>query len=413
MLTLFEAPHQSEKGAMQPQVPLVVDLTAIAPSVSGGVSLVAAGVVSGLSHHGGRPRCLVAPGTAAEWNLQFSSSNVSIEEIKIPLRANSLWQVTIRRILPESLKRSWVVRLVRSARSRPIAAISGDVTTWFPFHRSVARARTAVVTVHDLRVFEADFASPMDQQIISDNVSAASAIVCSWAHPYEHLVELFPEAATKTFLVPLPVLNPGLSTARPAPDGSEVRILYPAHVTPHKNHEVILRAMATRPNFWLTCTGSEVPSHAAYLKKLAQRLGVASRITWRGFVSTEELEAEYRHAHVLAMPTRWEAASGPMFEAIVRGLPFVSSNIGPLTAQLRSLNLVMPLFAWDNPAEFAEAVDAIVNDYAMFRERLATPGTTLRSRSWPDTAAEYAQVFSWVAGKGAKPRQLQITAKGR
>jgi glycosyltransferase involved in cell wall biosynthesis len=262
------------------------------------------------------------------------------------------------------------------------------------------------VTVHDLRVFEAEFASPMDQQIISSNVSSAAALVCSWAHPYEHLVQLFPEAASKIFLIPLPVLNQGSPTNRPAPT-SEVRLLYPAHVTPHKNHEVILRGMVERPNLTLTCTGSEVPSHAVYLRRLAQELGVASRVTWRGFISAAELEAEYAKAHILTMPTRWEAASGPLFEAIVRELPFVASNISPLRAQLRSLNLDAPSFDWDDASQFVAAVDSVVDDYEGFRKSLVEPAKLVRGRTWRDTADEYSEVFSWAAGTGSAPDHLQ------
>lgn len=247
----------------------------------------------------------------------------------------------------------------------------------------------------------------MDQRIIADNIRHAAAVVCSWPHPYRHLKELFPEASAKVFLIPLPVLNPGSPISRSVPHDGEIRLFYPGAVTPHKNHEVVIRALPARPKVRLVCTGVEVASHGLYLRKLAEQLGVSDRIEWHGYVTARELEDEYGKAHMLVMPSRWEAASGPIFEAIVRELPFIASDIGPISAQLQALDISVPTFRHDDVDAVVAALDDVLGSYDHYCAQLAVPAELLRARSWRDTSREYLEVFNWVSGAGRQPIHLQ------
>lgn len=389
---------------------LDVDLTGIAPSSGGGVESVAVGVVQGLVELGLGPRCLVSAGTAGSWAKQFPASGPELVEVASVFKAGSAWQTALRRVLPSRWKTSRVVGLVRRLRGRSVERAARDGATWFPFHRTSARAQNAVVTVHDLRVFEAGLESEMDQEIIRQNISRAKAVVCSWAHPYEHLLRLFPEAKEKAFKIPLPVLNAGPTVAAHELADGPIRLILPASVTPHKNHELVLRAMAQRDRLNLTCTGLEVEPFASELKQIAQDLGVADRVSWLGYVEDAALEAEYQKADILVMPSRWEAASGPIFEAILRELPFVASSIAPIQSQLLDLNLKAPTFDCDSVDEIVTALDAVIADYAGYRNELSGPAGLLRSRSWKDTAEEYLQVLDWAAGHANKPEYLQKKA---
>ncbi|MFB8368094.1 glycosyltransferase [Pseudarthrobacter sp. NPDC055928] len=391
--------------------PLDVDLTGIAPASGGGVESVAVGVVQGLFELGLRPRCLVSVGTAGSWAKQFPGSVPDFMEVASIFRAESVWQTALRRVLPTRWKTSNMVGLVRRLRARSTERLLRSGATWFPFHRAIARAQTAVVTVHDLRVFEAGLASEMDQSIIRENVSRAKAVICSWAHPYEHLIRLFPDAEEKVFRIALPVLNCGPAVKAHELSSGPIMLFLPASVTPHKNHELVLRAMAEREQLHLTCTGLEVEPFASELKQVAADLGVADRVTWLGYVDTAALEGEYQKADILVMPSRWEAASGPIFEAIVRELPFVASSIPPIKSQLVDLNLNAPTFDCDSVPEILVALDEVIGNYAQYRNELRGPARFLRSRTWKDTAEEYLQVFDWASGHARKPEYLQKKVK--
>lgn len=387
--------------------PLDVDLTGIAPGSGGGVESVAAGVVQGLVELGLKPRCLVSVGTVQRWTEQFPDARLEFFEVSSLFHAGSAWQMAIRRVLPSKWKTSRAVGAIRRWRGRSVERLMQSGATWFPFHRASARAQSAVVTVHDLRVFEPHLESKMDQTIVRGNIENAKAVVCSWAHPYEHLIRIFPEAKDKVFKIALPVLRPGRPVASRDLTEGQVRLFLPASVTPHKNHELVLRAMAQREMLHLTCTGVEVEPFASELKQKAEDLGVADRVDWLGYIDAEALEAEYQNADVLVMPSRWEAASGPIFEAIVRELPFIASAIPPIRSQLQDLELNAPTFDCDSVSEILEAIDEIIADYTRYRDELTGPADRLRSRSWKDTAKEYLEVIEWASGRGRKPEYLQ------
>lgn len=389
---------------------LVIDLTSIAPNRGGGVERVAVGVIAGLSELEIEVRGLSAQGTSVQWREIVSSyDGVQIEEVRVSLRAESRWQSTLRKLLPEAAKRSGLVGWIRGRRSSAVRNASEQSPVWYPFHRSRASAALSIVTVHDLRVFQVELESKMDQQIISANIESARAIVCSWVHPYEEVVSLFPEYSDKVFRIPLPVLNPGASTVRMLASGSPLRLLFPAYVTPHKNHEVLIRALALFPLGELVCTGAESEPHASKMRALADELGVGSRIRWAGYVSADELEAEYRNAHLLVMPSRWEAASGPVYEAVARNLPFIAGDIAPIRAQVADLGIQNVLFDLDDPVALAALLETVVSDYNVLVARLEEPAERVRSRTWKDTARDYARVFSWAQTGLDKPIDLQGT----
>lgn len=385
---------------------VTLDFTSVSPT-SGGVGVVAAGVASGLVASRVPLRCLVNAEAHAAWSEQLPALTDKLVPVSVRLSATSPWQQALRRLVPRSSRvMQLMIGRVRAVRAKSTSDAVGHGVVWQPFHRVPVTGANSVVTVHDLRVFEPDLASPMDQQIITENIRKARAIICSWAHPYDSLVQRFPDAASKTFLIPLPVLNTGEWTERAAQKDRELRLLLPGFVTPHKNHEILIRALPRLPGARAVFTGSEDGKHGEYLRSLADEIGVGDRIEWLGFVDTARLEREYAAADLLVMPTRWEAASGPVFEAIVRGLPFVASRIPPITAQLGTLGLDAPTFDCDSSDELVAAIEIAVDGYESFVDRLRPLSTELRDRSWQQMAEEYNLVFAWSGGRGDKPEHL-------
>jgi glycosyltransferase involved in cell wall biosynthesis len=386
--------------------PVVVDVLSVGPD-SGGVGTVAVGVIAGLSELGTPVRVRVDALASTAWREQVGSlPHVTMDPVRVALGASSTWQTALRRSMPTRLRRSALVGMVRRLRAKSVPTLDA-AAVWVPFHRAPLAAERAVVTVHDLRVFGNADSSAMDRKIIAQNVKKAAALVCSWPHPTGHLIELFPDAAEKIFTIPLPLLEPGSPVERALPLNDAIRILVPAFVTPHKNQAVLVRALAEMPDSKLIFTGAEDGDYADRLRALAAELGVADRIEWRGRISRAELAVEYDRAHVLAMPTRWEAASGPVFEAIARELPFIASDIAPIRSQLAAIDVDAELFDPDDPHAVAASLRRVIDTYEPRRAALRAPGELLRRRTWKDAAADYARVLDWTAGRGPKPSDLQ------
>lgn len=386
---------------------LTLDFTSVGPD-AGGVGVVARGIALGLKQLDVEFECAVSSLQLEVWQERVPDLVDTLRPVNVALAPTSRWQAKLRKIVPRAQWAQRIVGRVRALRAKSTRKALGRGTVWLPFHRVPLASGRGIVTVHDLRVFESELESRMDQRIIEENVRTAEAVVCSWAHPYRSVLERFPEAKNKTFLIPLPVLNPGAVTARSAPSGRPLRMLFPGFVTPHKNHEVVVRALPLLGDSIAVFTGSEDGTYGEDLRSLATELGVDDRIEWHGFVSTEALENEYTRADLLVMPTRWEAASGPVYEAIARELPFVASRIPPIVSQLQALGLDAELFEWDSPEELAEAIGRTVSEYDVHIERIRDIAGPLRDRTWSDTASEYLRVFEWVGGSAPRPDDLSI-----
>ena len=97
---------------------------------------------------------------------------------------------------------------------------------------------------------------------------------------------------------------------------------------PHKNHEVLVRALAAVPgDVGLVIVGYFDPSFRDPLPGLIAELGLESRVTLVPEVAEEWLPAVYRAASVFAFPSLAEGYGIPVLEAMAAGVPVVMSNI--------------------------------------------------------------------------------------
>jgi glycosyltransferase involved in cell wall biosynthesis len=108
---------------------------------------------------------------------------------------------------------------------------------------------------------------------------------------------------------------------------TEKRIVFVGRVTGEKHIDVLLRAVAKLdPALDVKLDivgGGDLLNH---LKVLSQRLGIADRTTFTGYVSDEELRAALTRATVFAIPSIAELQSIATMEAMASGLPVVAAN---------------------------------------------------------------------------------------
>lgn len=387
---------------------MIVQLSAIRPNSAGGVEGVAVGL--------GEALLLLDP----ETKLVASSLDQTAwaEVFEIPpdaIRVNRKDTPTLRKfgrlLTPKSkqllINSSVGKKILRSNSKKATETLGKDEVVWNPFHRTPCVGKKSIVTVHDLRVFETDFEDKMSQEFIVHNVAKADALVVSWRHPYLDLLRRFPEARSKTFLVPLPVLNSGTYSPREYLSTEELHILVPAGTSVHKNQELVIGALAQLPNARVVFTGPTHEPRVSELQDLADSFGVRERIAWRGYVSADELDSLYDWAHVLVMPSRWEAASGPVFEAIARGIPTVACRVPPLVEQFNQFGFPDHLVDADDSEELAREIEVMSANLDLESRCLEGIAKELSSRTWVDCANDYLKVANWVAGSGMKPVHLQ------
>jgi glycosyltransferase involved in cell wall biosynthesis len=143
--------------------------------------------------------------------------------------------------------------------------------------------------------------------------------------------------ADKIDVTSLAGATPGRQAATPAtelrsrlqlPERAPV-LLCVGQVAPHKNHEVLVRALADLPEAVLVVAG-RTTGHERRLAELAAELGVVERIRWAGFVEQAGLEGLYSLADILVLPSLQEGFGLPIAEAMERGVPVACSGRGAL-----------------------------------------------------------------------------------
>jgi glycosyltransferase involved in cell wall biosynthesis len=157
-------------------------------------------------------------------------------------------------------------------------------------------------------------------------------------------------------------------SAAPAPE-SELRerlglddgrlVLCVAALRPHKNQELLIRALPELPPDVTVVLAGRHEEYAERLRELASRLGVDGRVRLTGYVPDPELERLWSMAACAAFPTRAEGFGLPVLEAMARGVPVACSDI-PV---LREVGGEVPCyFDPADPASAATVIRAVLGD---------------------------------------------------
>ena len=164
---------------------------------------------------------------------------------------------------------------------------------------------------------------------------------------------------------------------------------------PHKNHEVLVRALAALPaHISLVIAGYFDPSFRDPLPALISRLGLESRVRLVPEVADELLPAVYRAASVFAFPSLAEGYGIPVLEAMASGVPVIASRIPALTEVTGSAAvLVSPR---DVP-EWVSAVLAVLTEPGMAARLAAAGAAVAADRTWERGACALRGLLSRVA----------------
>jgi glycosyltransferase involved in cell wall biosynthesis len=112
-----------------------------------------------------------------------------------------------------------------------------------------------------------------------------------------------------------------------APDGLDDRVLYVGRVTRQKGLGQLIRAVGAVEGATLEVSGEGWWKPAA--EKLVARLGLESRVRFLGWLAPAELDAAYRRAAVVAVPSLWPEPFGMVgLEAMARGRPVLATATG-------------------------------------------------------------------------------------
>jgi glycosyltransferase involved in cell wall biosynthesis len=169
---------------------------------------------------------------------------------------------------------------------------------------------------------------------------------------------------------------------------------------PKKGQDVLLEAISLLPpsdaRFVIVGDGHSGPA----LRDLAERSGVASRVTFAG---TRSDLGDVMHAlDVLVIPSRWESVPKVLLEAMALGRAVVTTSAGDIPEVARDGENALVVSPGDARA-LAAALGAVISD-AELRERLGTGAIDYIERDGLTLAGSVQRLLSWYAEILALPR---------
>jgi glycosyltransferase involved in cell wall biosynthesis len=164
---------------------------------------------------------------------------------------------------------------------------------------------------------------------------------------------------------------------------------------PHKNHDVLIRALAQLPaSVALVIVGSSDPRFPDLLPRQIAELGVQARVKLVPDVAEDWLPAVYRAASVFAFPSMSEGYGIPVLEAMAAGTPVVMSDIPTLSEVAGQAALTVPP---QDVAGWASALTAVLTDVKLAGRLVRSGVAVAATASWERGAAALADLLAAVA----------------
>ena len=210
----------------------------------------------------------------------------------------------------------------------------------------------------------------------------------------------------------LDLSSAAVAAVRTKYDLTESFALYPAATWEHKNHLRLLEAVAllrqrAQLNVEIICTGV-ITSHFDRIKTRRKALGMEREVRFIGHVPGADLSALYRAAQFVFIPTLFEAASAPLFEAWQHDTPAACSSVTSLPEQAAGAGL---LFDPLSVEEMAAALARMTSESTL-RETLRLRGQRrLNDFSFERTARAYRAVYRRAARRELSEEDRSILSR--
>jgi glycosyltransferase involved in cell wall biosynthesis len=214
----------------------------------------------------------------------------------------------------------------------------------------------------------------------------AAAVLCVSQAEADLLADRYPQARSKTRVIPNGVSVEDIQAAEPY-EGERV-LLMMGRLETYKQIDLALRALALTEGPELVICGDGPQRNN--LERLAHELGLAGRVRFTGFIPAAELYRWQRSAHVVLTLSRHEAFGLALAEAAAAGCHPIATDIPvhrEVAGAIGCADRLVPVEA--SPAEVAAAIESA------WAEPPAPPATA-GILSWRDHAQQMVAVYRSV-----------------
>lgn len=184
----------------------------------------------------------------------------------------------------------------------------------------------------------------------------------------------------------------------PAP-GESFRVTYIGHLYPWKGVDTIIEAMKDLPGEELVIVGGLPPEpDLDRARELARALGVAERVSFRGYLPPTALTDERLRADAFVIPlpdsltARYFTSPLKLFEAMAAGRPIVASDL-PSIREVLTNEVDALLVPPGDPHAFAAAIRRLAGDRELGARLARRAGEHVRRFSWDERGKRIASLL--------------------
>ena len=196
-----------------------------------------------------------------------------------------------------------------------------------------------------------------------------------------------------------------------------ITLIYPAQLQLHKNHEVLIRALATlghkADRIKIICPGSEFDSVITdSLRKLTVDFGVSEHVLFPGRLSDQELKQLYWSCNGVIVPSLAEGGAYVALEGIAAEKPVAVNSIPAAVSHLNSINAEVTWFdATDIDDTASTLLDLAHSDPVECLNQNRVARLKIKDMTWENVAKKWIRVIEYL--KGEQPRPItQVDYRG-
>ena len=207
-------------------------------------------------------------------------------------------------------------------------------------------------------------------QVYTGLLARARRVICESRQVKTDIIRFFDVPTERTAVITAPPLRQfmvdesenRLQAVRDRLNLPDRFLFYPAQFWVHKNHLRLIEAFREVarevPDVSLVLTGSKRDQYESVMAAV-DASGLSRRVHHLGYVEQDDLQAIYRLATALVMPSLFESVSIPIYEAFQVGTPVAASGILAIPDQVGDAGL---LFDPTSVASISQAILKIVED---------------------------------------------------
>jgi len=263
-----------------------------------------------------------------------------------------------------------------------------------------------IITMHDIQEYHYPeyFTAYQKLHRKINNINAmdeSDHIVVSFDHIKNDLLKYFDVKENKISICPPPFaedwfLSKKITSVEDLESKFKIEdefLLYPAATWKHKNHSSLLKAISLLKEeglkIQLVCTGNKT-DYFEDLQKESDNLGISDQIKFLGIVSEEDLIGLYKCTSLVVIPTKYEAGSGPLYEAMRYSVPVICSDVTSLPDTIDNKKYI---FNPNNISELASLIKMMLQEKDFRSENLKNSAERLHSFGKVDYTQNFINVY--------------------